>query len=812
MTTGRYKSGREPFEVIEIDQDFCDNIYGESPCQAVLYEGISKCYNTIGTCQDVANYDGTVLTLRFCTDTPNLPRNGLAYFPFLSGSPKVKPAEINPGGAKRTSTALGKRATITVKMNDAPWNDKVVDPYQSERVSGAAQFDGVGYNPVERSTFWRKWKARNLYYLNRPMRYISGYVENGQIVDAVTRYFIITGFSGPDKNGGVTIEGQDVLYLAQRQKAEAPRASSGKLVSDISDSAASFTLNPVGVGDEKYPASGWGRFGSEVIEYTRSGDTFTVVTRGDYNTIASAHSSGDTFQACWVVDSKRPDQILFELLNEYSEIDASLLDTTQWAAEALDFLPNLYSGIVTSPTSVSDLIAELCEQMYFYVWFDERQNKVLIRAVRPAADDVVYNIDEGGNIISGSVSVKDDPEQVITRVVINYAPADPTLALDEFSNYRVTDIYGDLIEEGQDRNRGSRTKVINSRWLQGGSGAAAEALGERLLARYKVPPRVITWQMDAKDRDAWVSDFANITTFQIANQNGLNVPVPCQILSASEQQAGTTFSYTAQQFLFELPPAPNVRPLVQAEDRNDLNIRDWYDDVYGDTPTSDTIVNVTIRSLVTIGSTSTATPALTIGAWPAGATIVITIQSGAYVVGRGGDGGDGGDQFNAGGDGGDGGTAIDVDYPVSIENYGVIGGGGGGGGGGESGFISFPLDPTQFGGGGGGAGAALAIGGTGGQVSGSRDGLDGGSTPISSDRILGGAGGDGGSRTTGGAFRTAGAGGAGGDIAMPGSAGLASSRIQVFQPPGVGGAPGAAIYGISNVTWINRGDVRGAEI
>jgi hypothetical protein len=101
---------------------------------------------------------------------------------FFSGSPKVKPAEINPGGAKRTSTALGKRATITVKMNDAPWNDKVVDPYQAERVSGAAQFDGVGYDPVERSTFWRKWKARNLYYLNRPMRYISGYVENGQVV------------------------------------------------------------------------------------------------------------------------------------------------------------------------------------------------------------------------------------------------------------------------------------------------------------------------------------------------------------------------------------------------------------------------------------------------------------------------------------------------------------------------------------------------------------------------------------------------------------------------------------------------------
>jgi hypothetical protein len=769
MSAGRYKSGREPFEVIEIDQDFCDNIYGASPCQAVLYAGISKCYNTIGTCQDVANYDGTVLTLRFCTDTPNMPRDGKAYFPFLSGSPKVKPAEINPGGAKRTSTALGKRATITVKFNDAPWSDKVVDPYQAERVSGAAQFDGVGYDPVERSTFWRKWKARNLYYLNRSMRYISGYVENGQIVDAVTRHFIITGFSGPDKNGGVTIEGQDVLYLAQRQKAEVPRANSGKLVSGISSSDTSFSLNPVGVGDEQYPASGWGRFGSEVIEYTRSGDTFTVVNRGQYGTLAAAHDAGDSFQSCWVVDSKRPDQILFELLNEYSEIDASLLDTTQWAAEALDFLPNLYSGIVTEPTSVSDIIAELCEQMYFYVWFDERLNKVLIRSVRPAADETVYNIDEGSNIISGSVSVKDEPEQVITRVVINYAPADPTQGLDEVSNYRVTDIYGDLIEEGQDRNRGSRTKVINSRWLQGGSAAAAEALGERLLARYKVPPRVITWQMDAKDRDAWVADFANITTFQIADQNGLNVPVPCQILSASEAQAGTTFSYTAQQFIFELPTAPNVRPLTQAVDRNDLVIRDWYNEVYGDEPNSSTIVNVTIRPLVVIGSSSTSTPAMQIGSWPSGAQILITIQSGAYIVGRGGNGGAAEQPGLAGG------LALNVDYPVSIENFGVIGGGGGGGGGSR---------PVFGGPGGGGAG---------------RDpGLAGGTGATSGSVETGGAG----ARRKG----EDGGGGNGGNLGQPGMDAFGSTTDEP------GGAAGGAITGSANITWINRGDVRGSEV
>ena len=797
MTTGRYKSGREPFEVIEIDQDFCDHEYGDSSCGATLSDGLSKCYNTIGTCQAVPNFQAGILTLKFCTDTPSMPNDGGLYFPFLVGSPKVKPAEINPGGAKRTSTALGKRATISVKLSDHPWNDKVVDKYWDERVTGEAQADGVGYNPAERSTFWRKWKARNLYYLNRPLRYISGYIENGQLVDAVTRYFVITGFSGPDKNGGVTIEGQDVLYLAQREKAEAPQATSGKLVSDISDTDTSFTLNPVGIGDAQYPASGFGRFGSEVIEYVRSGDTFTVTTdgRGAYNTVASSHSSGDAFQACWVVDSKRPDEILYEVLNEYSEIDASLLDTAQWDTEALDFLPTLYSGIVTEPTSVADIIAEMCEQMYFYAWFDERANKVKIRAVRPSADDTVYQLDEASNIVSGSISVKDDPDQVITRVVINYAPSDPTRGLDEVSNYRVTDIFGDLAEEGEDRNRGSRTKVINSRWLQGGSAAAAEDLGERLLARYKVPPRVITWQMDAKDRDVWVADFASITTYQIADQNGLNPPVPCQVLSASESQAGTTFTYSAQQFQFELPPAPNISPLTPSTNENNLNLRDWYDDNYGDTPTSGMIVTATIRPGVIVGSTdATSFPALEVGTWPAGVILTLVVEPGAYVVGKGGAGGAGDIGFGAS-DGAPGGLAILANGPIIINNLGVIGGGGGGGAGGLAGVFSTSSGLRVYGGGGGGAGAGQtsSSGGAGGNVIGTADGVAGG--PSSHD--------------------TPGAGGAGGRpvaTAVGGDGGGLGESGLVNHGSNVGGAAGAAIDGISNVTWINRGDVRGAEI
>ena len=166
--------GREPIEIIEIDQDLCQLFYGESDCSALLSIDQRKCFNTLGTCGAPDDYLAGILTLRFCTDQKNIPDDDL-YFPFLR-SVRVSPAEINPAGANKSASPIGKRATISATFSDHPSTDRYVDLYVRERSTGEAQFDGIGYDPLLRSTFWKKWKARNLYYLFRPMRYISGYI------------------------------------------------------------------------------------------------------------------------------------------------------------------------------------------------------------------------------------------------------------------------------------------------------------------------------------------------------------------------------------------------------------------------------------------------------------------------------------------------------------------------------------------------------------------------------------------------------------------------------------------------------------
>lgn len=104
-------------------------------------------------------------------------------------------------------------------------------------------------------------------------------------------------------------------------------------------------------------------------------------------------------------------------------------------------------------------------------------------------------------------------------------------------------------------------------------------------------------------------------------------------------------------------------------------------------------VKFTIPTGVTIGSTSSGTPALDIGQFPTGTTIVI--ENNGNIYGAGGTAGTGGTVYGAavgaaGGatNGGTGGDAIKANYlnqTVTITNNGIIYGGGGGGGGGGKG-------------------------------------------------------------------------------------------------------------------------------
>lgn len=863
--------GRLLFEWIEIDQSLCTRTYSSAPCAAILgTTGQDKCYNTRASCQDPDNYDGTgTLTLYFCKNQGYIPDDH-QYEPYLV-SATISPAKINPGGGNTNMQALGIRSTLSVTLADHPHTDVIVDPYVTER----------DYDPYQRSTFWAKWKARNPYYMNRVIRHKSGYIDpDTGLPDPdtlITRTYFITNFTGPSSNNSVSIQAKDILALAANEKAKAPFVSTGKLSGAITDVDVSLTLTPTGIGDLEYGYSGNVRIGREIIAYTRSTGSDTLsLTRAQNNTLAESHSDGDSVQECLIVTAQTPASILELLLTTYASIDSSYLDLSQWATETADFLPRTYTALITEPTGVTTLINEMCEQMYFTTFWDDRSSLLKLRAVRPVEGETVTELNDDSHLLENSITWVDKADELITQVWVYYTQIDPTEPLDKKSNYAALDVTADPDAEGSDRNDESKVKVIYARWIT--SGAAATELGEKILARYNHIPKECSFKLDAKDRDLWLADFIRITNRNNVDFSGMPLPVSMQITSAQESQQGTTYSYTAIEYAGgTIENETGVLTVDISYDLFNCNLLELFKSEYATTtPISGDRIRFKIRSGVVVGGLATSSetnilasgilpsytykstvqglsilgladiaylqrrylssprtillgnnytnaqtaavegvcgievreyplstalktgdtesgPTVWPNAWPAGVIIELIIEPGALLLGEGGsstpiflDGLSSKKPVY----GGDGGHAIEIGHPINISNYGIIAAGGGAG----SGVTSSPSSSEGF---------ALESGGAG---AGSRNGY---ATNIGFPALLGIVA-SGGSNTENGygvkwldTIKS----GDGGGLAENGKPSFyLTDQIDKF-----GVAGDAIVSGTSNITWVNKGTVVGAE-
>jgi len=277
---------------------------------------------------------------------------------------------------------LGKRARVTVRLQDFADSDIWFDRYQSERVDGTAQTDEGGYNPGKRGTFFAKLRRRFPYYVGRSLRVLEG--EVGQSLASMrTRSYVISEWRGPDAAGNVTIIAKDILDLADDKKALAPLTSTGKIDADIEVSELSvFDLEPAGVGVD-YPASGRASIGSEVVTFTRSTDTITLTGRALDGTADAAHSIGDLFQQAFRVDGVAIADVVYDLLVNFAGIDAAFITLADWQLEGERWLAGFdLTSTITKPTGITSLIGEI-SQLGVMFWWDDVNQKIRMRANRP---------------------------------------------------------------------------------------------------------------------------------------------------------------------------------------------------------------------------------------------------------------------------------------------------------------------------------------------------------------------------------------------------------------------------------------------
>jgi len=722
---------KEKFWYIEIDLDYCDNTYGSAPCTAsVGVTGDIKCFNTSFTCQDKANYAASPKTYRYCTNVSPLPE-GLDAIPSLLSAPSIDAVKFNPEGG------LGVNGGITLQFKDHPSNDVGIDKYVNERT----------YIPYETGTYWGKLRARNPHYNNREIRAYSGYLVDGKfdIANFEKRTYVIDQIDA--QRGRGIVKGKDVLKLADDDRSQYPVKSTGELSADIDNVVTSLTLTPAGVGDLEYDSSGWINLSDEVMSFTRVADVMTVV-RGQYNTVATTHSSGDAVQQCAYFND-RVENIVYFLLTTPSNINPSFINLPDWVIESDDNFPYMFEALLTEPIGVKALLKELAENAPHSLNFNEVSQLIEFTALKEPPININY-INNQANI-TGTLSPTDHPEKRISDVFVRFGRRDPTQKMDELNNYSQTYVRSDLASSGADEYDGEKIKTINSRWINNFNKAAAVDLAAKFGRRFSKTPREISFTVTAKDSDLWIADNIGINHPELQTVTGEQGDNIYQIMSVKE--AGD-FKYTAMEYTYgdALPddPESGINLIILGGNVNNINLRTIHDSIFS-TPTDSTIVKFIIDNGVEVGSTSTANESINTGSWPALMEPIRLFIKGE-AAGRGGDG-----FFNF--DGEDGGLCLLMNHDVTIEDItGILGGGGGGGGG-----VNHQLSPDHAVGGGGaglvnsnpngqnqtgGAGQDIPFGpydliaGDGGDLG--LDGQDGTSIPLIPEEIdiyLGGAGG-----------------------------------------------------------------------
>ena len=680
ITSVRDQYGRRPFVYVEIDMDFCANVYGVAPCTASIdVDNPQKCYNTLISCQDRPNFARGVKTYRFSDQNQQVPE-GLDAIPCLQGI-SLTPAKIDTGNG------LGLRSGASATFIDFPHSDIRIDPYVSERP----------YIPLANGTFWGKFRSRNPYYNGRVMRIYSGYLDAAGKYDLdlfERRTFFIEEFDGVSARGTVTIKAKDVLKLANDDRAVFPRPSVGKLTLDLDETDTTVTITPVGVGNLDYPASGFVRIGSEVCAFTRTGDDLTL-NRGEGGTDASSHSVGDTVQLCAWFDGETVQDIVFDLITIGARISPTYINKSDWDAEQAAYLPRLYSALITAPTGVSKLIAELAEQVGFFMFWDEVAERIIFKSIRPnSGTDTIYDLTADSNILADSLDIKDLVNERLNEVWVYYGIIDTTKNLTEASNYKVVQVSSNPADQSEIQSNDLRIKKIFSRWISEFNGSAATELANRYILRYTRAPRQVALKLDAKDAQVTLADFVRVTSPQNQTFSGASQSLLLQVIQRTESQQGTTYNITAREFAYDDTDFDqgiiNIPISVNAEY---IDLRAFYDSILSGDPSGKT-VNFVVQAGVTIAAETNYLdfgefPAIYIGQWPS--NTILTLTNNGMIYGAGGLGASRDFIFNNKAT--DGFPAISASrieiLPfevivstnfITITNNGTIGAGGGGGG------------------------------------------------------------------------------------------------------------------------------------
>jgi len=547
-----------PVEIVEIIQPLCSRTFGVSPCNATG----DACWNTDRTCKFLSALDlSKSLTLRFVNDdiyewqdnnTNLLTENGntltteaddpflidYIYQPALAipamQNYQTAPTVLNVASGSRNKSPLGYRAVSNVRIKDFPWNDVGTDPYVSTRA----------YDPDQIGSFWSKWLARNPYHIGYTLNIYEGLI--GQPLSAMTQREYVIEKIDAGRNG-VSITAKDILRKITDTNLTAPYLSRGELASNITNVATAMTVAGATLSD--YPATGYVRINSEVIQYAERYETtggniyFDGLTRGLAGTTAAAQSQNDRVQRVIYYNATPFHEILYDLLVNWGGIPAKYINFADWATAKTTYRPDYnFTAWITDPDKIEELLAEVCLQAVSNLWWDERVQKILMEPVRPQPSPTLLNDDDA--IVAGSFSIEEKPEERASQTHVYYLQRTPIPSVTEKSNYSRVSVYIDVLKQvqygGEPQIRELFCRFISTQ-------AIANSLAQTYLDRFSDVRKEITFDLSAKDAvNIWTGSVVQIRHYLDVDFTGAPRDGEWLITSAEVARNGLTYRFTAE--------------------------------------------------------------------------------------------------------------------------------------------------------------------------------------------------------------------------------------------------------------------------
>jgi hypothetical protein len=526
--TERSRFGRSPCTVVEIDLDYCARTYGVAPCTATF---ATKCFNTFGTCRDKPNFSKTVKTYIFSDMLLDVGHQAIPSLQKVVSSP----TRIDP------SKGMGVRAAVTVTLTDHTHSDIAVDPYVATRP----------YNPTTQGTFWGRLLARNRFYLGRPIRIKTGYLIDGVYDEAnfLTSAYVIEKITGPDSKGMVVITAKDPLKLADDDRVQVPPVTDGLLTSAIVGGSTTFTVAS-GKGTQ-YGASGTVAIGDEFINFTRSGDTFTITGRAVDGTTTDDHDIGDKIQLCVRYTATAAHAIIYDILVTRAGISSGFVDYSAWTTEAGTWMANaIFTHTLSTPTGAANLVNDIAKQAGCYLWWDERAQKIQLRAIRPATWGEVRSLNDDDSIIENSTKVDEKPEERVSQVWVYYGKTIPNLD-NSPENFKSVFANVDADAESAFEYNQQKVKAFFCEWIPYTNVSQPVSIASQYLDKYRDNPRYVTVKIDAKDADIWTGTPVRINTRLLQNPDGSTATLNMQVMQAKEVDRGTSFELVLAESFFQ---------------------------------------------------------------------------------------------------------------------------------------------------------------------------------------------------------------------------------------------------------------------